>query len=142
MDGGVRELGSRDEVFFACVRGLAGWRCGYKVGRLFWVERQAGKGRKSAVLRMKRFYARGWAARVRGFHIAAISDLRLPVLGVLCSDEVVAWEGKGLLMGGGFVDWLIGVFVVGFPLVFFFNPAPQKRSKPHHFVSARKCGFG
>ncbi len=47
MDGGWgRELGSRDEVFFACVRGLAGWRCGYKVGRLFWVERQAGKGRK------------------------------------------------------------------------------------------------
>ena len=79
---------------------------------------------------------------MRGFHIAAIPGLRLPVLGVLCSDEGVAWEGKGLLMGEGFVDWLIGVFVVGFPLVFFFNPAPQKRSKPHHFVSARKCGFG
>jgi len=118
-----------------------GWLEMWVQGRLFWVERQAGKGRKSVVLRMKRFYARGWAARVRGFHIAAIPDLRLPVLGVLCSDEGVAWKGKGLLMGEGFVDWLIGVFGIGFPPVFFFNPAPQKRSKPHHFVSARKCGF-
>lgn len=68
MDGGWgRELGSRDEVFFACVRGLAGWRCGYKVGRLFWVERQAGKGRKSVVLRMKRFYARGLASTCAWF---------------------------------------------------------------------------
>lgn len=38
---------------------------------------------------------------MRGFHIAAISDLRLPVLGVLCSDEGVAWEGKGVADGRG-----------------------------------------
>jgi len=41
-----RELGSRDEVFFACVRGLAGWRCGYKVGSFGWRDRR-GRGERA-----------------------------------------------------------------------------------------------
>ncbi len=47
MDGWWgRELGSRDEVFFACVRGLAGWRCGYKVGSFGWRDRR-GRGERA-----------------------------------------------------------------------------------------------
>jgi len=68
---------------------------------------------------------------VRGFHIAAISDLRLPVLGVLCSDEGVAWEGKGVADGRGvrrlahrsFWDW----FPSG---LLFQSSAPEEVETP------------